>query len=176
MKTLAFFRSSWPYLAIVSVLACASVQASEHGEEGMSHHGGEHGLPKHVVGLFLGATNPEEGDTEYTIGAEYEFRINKYIGVGGIVETTPNADNHESNASKVFIGAVHVHPIGGLRLTFGGGMESVKDEEDEGLWRVGAAYDFEIGNGYAIAPSAAVDWINGDPNYVYGATFSRHFE
>ena len=169
MKIMAFFRCSASslVLAIASGLAYTTVQAAEHGEH---HH-----MSPHVGGLFLGATIPEEGSTEVTIGAEYEYRINEMFGVGGIVEYTPEAEDGEG--AGVAVAALHVHPMERLRLTVGGGMEFVDSEEkdDEALFRIGAAYDFELGNNYAIAPTVAVDFVDGDQAVVVGATLSRHF-
>ncbi len=167
MKIMAFFRysASSLVLAVITVLAYTTVQAEEHGE----HHS------PHVGGLFLGATIPEEGSTEVTIGAEYEYRINEMIGVGGIVEYTPEAE--EGDGALVTIAALHIHPMERLRLTVGGGMEFVDSDEadDEPLFRVGAAYDIELGNNLAIAPTVAVDFVDGDHAVVVGATLSTHF-
>ncbi len=170
MKIMAFFRCSASslVLAVVTVLAYTTVQAEEHGEHS------EHHSP-HVGGLFLGATIPEEGSTEITIGAEYEYRINEMFGVGGIVEYTPEAEDGEG--AGVAVAALHIHPMERLRLTVGGGMEFVDSEEkdDEPLFRIGAAYDIELGNNLAIAPTVALDFVDGDHAVVVGATLSTHF-
>lgn len=185
MKKMTFFRFSLSCLAAASLLASTTLQASEHEEEG--GHGEHH--KKNAIGLFIGGT--DAGGREFTVGLEYERRLTKLFGIGGVIEYTKKGERGREREIEVegeevsilekadgvatFVGLVHVHPIWGLRLSAGGGFEQAREEDDQGLWRLGAAYDFEIGNDFAIAPGYAVDWINGKRNYVYGVTLSRHF-
>jgi hypothetical protein len=142
--------------------------------------------PRHVAGIFLGGTDPEEGNTEFTFGAEYEFRFAQRFGVGLVYERTN--DGHDSAHDdghghvveveedvSVGIFALHLHPIHALRLTAGVGMEYGSHIEDEELVRVGAAYDFELGQGFALAPTVNVDLVDGDKAVVFGITLSRHW-
>lgn len=132
-----------------------------------------HEYPSHALGVFLGATDPEEESADFSFGGEYELRINQYIGVGGIVERTPQG--HEGDGVTVALGAVHIHPVGALRITGGIGSEMVDDHDSETLYRLGAAYDFELPNSFAIAPTVNVDFVDGKETLVFGATLSRHF-
>jgi len=43
------------------------------------------------------------------------------------------------------------------------------------LVRLGVAYDFEVAESMAIAPTVNVDFVNGEENLVFGMTFSYHF-
>lgn len=137
-------------------------------EEGMHHE-----YPSHVVGLFLGGTDEDEGSTEFTFGGEYEYRFSQYFGVGGVVERTP--DGHHGDGVTVALAALHLHPMGALRLTGGIGREMVDGHEDETLYRLGAAYDFELPNSFALAPTFDIDFVDGKENFVFGVTLSRHF-
>ena len=134
---------------------------------------GHHDYPTHAIGAFLGGTDEDKGDTEFTFGGEYEFRVSKHVGVGGIVERTPQG--HEGDGVTVALAAMHLHPIGALRITGGIGREMVDDHENETLFRLGASYDFELANSFAIAPTFNVDFVDGKENYVFGAVLSKHF-
>lgn len=155
--------------AAASALMTGSSMAEEnHGDHASSHY------PAHIVGIFTGIT---DGDTsDFTFGAEYEFRINEMFGVGGVVEYTSAA--HHDDGVTVALAAVHVHPYGGLRLTGGIGKEWIGGEHphSDTLYRLGAAYDIEIGNfGLAIAPTFNVDFVGSHETYVYGLVLSKHF-
>jgi len=99
--------------------------------------------------------------------------VHQYLGFGGVIERSP--DGHKGDGVTVALVAVHVHPMGALRLTAGFGIESVDGHDDETLYRLGAAYDFEIGHSMAIAPTVNVDFVDGKENIVFGAVLSRHF-
>ena len=160
--------NKYKFLSVLSIVIAALLSSSAQAEEGMHH---EH--PTHVIGLFLGATDEDKGSTEFTFGGEYEYRLNQYFGVGGVVERTP--DGHHGDGVTVALGALHVHPMGALRLTGGIGREMVDGHEDETLYRLGAAYDFELANSFALAPTVNVDFVDGKENFVFGAVLSRHF-
>lgn len=137
-------------------------------------HGGGHHVPDHAVGLFLGGTTGA-GHTDYTIGLEYEYRVNEKFGFGPIIEFSPDA--HGGDGVSVYMAGLHFHPFGGLRLTGGVGAEVVHAHggEAEEIFRLGAAYDIELGNAFAIAPTVNVDFVNGHELVVFGVVLIRHW-
>jgi hypothetical protein len=175
------FDSRFPGLLLTAGLGLALGSPLAVAE---SAHGGT--PPKHVAGVFLGGTNPEEGNTEFTFGAEYEYRVARQFGVGLVYERTN--DGHDSvhddghghlvaveEDVSIALFALHLHPTHALRLTAGAGMEYGSHIKDEGLLRVGAAYDFALGEGFALAPTVNVDLVDGDTAFVFGITLSRHW-
>lgn len=144
-----------------------------------SDHGSSH-YPGHIIGGFVGATSGS-GDTAFTFGAEYELKLNEYLGIGMAVERI-------SGEAYVGIAALHIHPVKNLRLTAGIGKEWVDSHTEldhgvphttpshsETVYRIGAAYDIEIAEGYAIAPTYNLDFINGHEVSVFGLVFLKHF-
>lgn len=146
-----------------AILAMSPVQAEE------ASHGTHDGGPSAAFGLFIGSTDASHG-TDFTIGAEFEFRPVPWIGFGPIGEYTFDA-NHAHDA-QLLLGAVHLHPLEGLRLTGGYGYEFL-DSEDEEVWRAGVAYEVEMGP-FAVGPTVNVDFINGHKSVVYGLIISKH--
>ena len=170
------------FIGISSALAADSNDT--HHDSGHASPG--HGAPTHVVGLFLGATDDDEGDnahhhdqTDFTIGGEYEYRFSEHFGVGFAVEHSPEA--HEGDGVTVALGALHYPPFnrhetfGGLRLSIGAGAEFVHDHDEEPLYRLGAAYDFEITDSLALAPTVNVDFVKNREILVFGLVLSTHF-
>lgn len=144
-----------------------------------SAHAGDNGkLNQHVFGLFLGVT-----DTDYTkeaaYGLEYEYRINKEWGIGAVWEKTPDGyddgHGHTEDLSVKVISAYWHKDL--LRLGLGVGEEKVHGAHPhtEKLIRASAAYDFHLTPNLGIAPSVAIDRVDGHSVYVYGAALTYAF-
>lgn len=142
--------------------------------------GGE--LKRHVPGVFVGLTSGD-GETDYTIGLEYEYRITSLFGIGAIAETTPN--RHGGDGVSVALGALHFHPITNVRLTAGYGWEDIHDasikiaagkspSKNKDVFRIGAAYDFHVG-AFGIAPTVNLDFVDGHEVAVFGISIIRPF-
>jgi hypothetical protein len=173
------------FLSLISVFFIGISYAFAAENDETHHEPTGHAAPTHVVGLFLGATDDDEGDnahhhdqTDFTIGGEYEYRFSKHFGFGVVVEHTPEA--HESDGVTVALGALHYHPFnrhdtfGGLRLSIGAGAEFVHDFGEEPLYRLGASYDFEITDKFAIAPTVNLDFVQNREILVFGLVLSTH--
>lgn len=170
-------RSIIAMMGVCTALFVAGVQAADtsHGA-GETHHGAAPRLPGHVVGVFLGATDGDQTDSSY--GIEYEYRAHEVFGLGAIWERTP--DGHHGDGVTVRLAAVYLHPfahgepLGGVRLTLGAGREKVDGHGSEDIWRIGLAYDIELGR-FAVAPSVSVDFVDDEEVTVYGVVISTHF-
>jgi hypothetical protein len=55
------------------------------------------------------------------------------------------------------------------------GHKKAEEAGSDVLVRLGVAYDFEVAESMAIAPTVNVDFVNGEENLVFGMTFSYHF-
>jgi len=164
--------SSLKSLSVGTLLAGLISVSVNAGGGSDDHHDEGHAYPAHVVGAFLGATDTDGSD--FTFGVEYEYRFSKMFGVGVVAEHTPAA--HHDDGITVGLAALHFHPAGGLRLTGGIGKEWVGGDHSHSttLYRLGAAYDFELGK-FAVAPTVNVDFVDGHEAVVYGLVISRHF-
>jgi hypothetical protein len=139
-------------------------------------------MKRHLPGVFMGVTSGG-GETDYTIGLEYEYRATQMLGFGVIAEHTP--DRHSGDGVSVALGALHVHPLGDWRLTAAYGWEDVHDAsvkiakgkkptKNEDVFRLGAAYDFHVGQ-FGLAPSLNVDFVGGKEVAVFGISVVRPF-
>lgn len=152
---------------LASLAIATSANAADNGK-----------LNQHVLGAFLGIT-----DTEYTsetaYGLEYEYRFNKTWGVGGVWERTPDGHDdghgHKEDISVKVISAYWHKDM--FRLGLGFGEEKVHGDHPhtEDLIRASAAYDFHLTPNLGIAPSFAIDRVNGHNVYVYGAALTYAF-
>jgi hypothetical protein len=139
--------------------ALAAEEAHEEHRESHYH--------RHHVGLMLGNTH-EEGEDEFTIGLDYEYRFSQYFGIGLIGEYVG-----EDAREGVGMGLLFIHPYKGFRFLAGAGVKP-KAEETKFIWRLGIGYRFPIGN-WTIAPEFNVDFTEGRVVEVYGVSFGYGF-
>ncbi len=128
---------------------------------------------RHVAGAFIGATH-FDSETESTLGIEYEYRFSPKWGVGAVYERS--ADAHHGDGVTVVLGSMFYHPDNHWRLGVGIGEEQVGGghPHTETLFRVSGNYDFHFDN-FGIAPTVAVDFIDGETAYVAGVAFTVAF-
>ncbi len=149
----ASFALTMPFQALA-----AEEKPAEHRE---SHYHRNH------VGLFLGNTH-EEGEDEFTIGLDYEYRFSQYFGIGLIGEYVG-----EDAREGVGMGLLFIHPYKGFRFLAGAGVKP-KAEETKFIWRLGIGYRFPIGN-WTIAPEFNLDFTEGRVVEVYGVSIGYGF-
>ncbi len=147
----------------ILLLHCTQAFASGEGE-----------FTRHNLGIFLGGTNAPHYDTEFTWGVEYGFRFTPHVGVGIVYEETD--EGHGGDGTEVWVANIYVNPFSNWRLGLGAGEEEIGGSHGhtETLYRASAAYHIHVGK-FAISPMVAVDRIDGDNTYVFGAAFSRPF-
>jgi hypothetical protein len=154
-------RSTLAFLLLIQ----ANTQANSSSSEDESHH-----LPhgRHHLSLFLGATNLE-GSTGFTQGIDYEYRVNKLLGLGGVAEyATGDID------ALTVLAVADIHLSNGLILQVGPGFE-FGDEEDVFVGRFGALYEFEWGR-YTVSPQLHFDDHAGSEDaVVFGLAFGFAF-
>ena len=131
------------------------------------------GEVKHIPGIFIGATN-FDSETELTFGLEYEYKINSQWGVGAVYESTSEA--HHGDGVTVSLVSAFYHPDSHIRLGLGLGQEEIGGyhPHTESLYRVSAGYDFHVDQ-FGIAPTLAIDVIDGEQAFVFGVAFTRPF-
>lgn len=139
-----------------------ALAAEEHHEEHTESH-----YHRHHVGLMLGNTH-EEGEDEFTIGLDYEYRFSQYFGIGLIGEYVG-----EDAREGVGMGLLFIHPYKGFRFLAGAGVKP-KAEETKFIWRLGIGYRFHMGN-WTIAPEFNLDFTEGRTVEVYGVSFGYGF-
>ncbi len=139
----------------------ARAAEEEHGEHKEWHYHRNH------VGLLLGITH-EEGEDEFTIGLDYEYRFSQYFGIGALMEYVG-----EDAREGVGMGLLFIHPYKGFRFLAGAGVKP-KAEETKFIWRLGIGYRFHMGN-WSIAPEFNLDFTEGRTVEVFGVSFGYNF-
>jgi hypothetical protein len=155
-------------IVFVTLLALFSVCviASEAPDEEI--HNDEEAHLKHALAVFVGATI-EGAHSRETLGFEYSYRINSNWSLGGVIERT------EEDHSTLVIAFAHLWPYKGLFLGFGVGRKDPGDSRENTL-RATIGYEFELPGGWAIAPQANLDVIEGHENEeVYGIAIGKRF-
>lgn len=172
------------------VPARAQDQAAPDEPAAHEAHGEEHA--RNALGLILGATyESEEKHTFFTVGVEYERLFSPRFAVVLGVEYITEVD-----ALVAVLPFVYRHGSG-WRLLAGPGLELKTrrpelereheggpgiaedivdrlpgEEENLFLWRFGAAYNFKVGERYAIAPHVDLDFVREDGHWVEAVVFS----
>ena len=129
---------------------------------------------RHHLSILTAGTNvPSEDYTAFTVGIDYEYRINRRLGVGFVAEQAFSKIDATS-----LLAVADIHLWRGLTLQIGPGVEFVdKGEKNEtfALARIGALYELELGEGYTISPQFHYDISSGADAIVFGVAFGRAF-
>jgi hypothetical protein len=125
-----------------------SSSEAEHSVHGRNH-----------LSVLLANTHVTEEGNNATVGIDYEYRVNKLLGVGAIIERAYG----ELNATTVLaVADIHFH--NGLIMQVGPGVELAEDE-NVFVSRVGILYEYEIEH-YTISPQLHWDYHHDESNAV----------
>ena len=125
---------------------------------------------RHELGLFLGITT-KEGDTGISVGLDYEYRLSRLFGIGGVAEYT-GADFREGLLGVPF----YWHAWRELKLVAAPSVEIEPAERSgEFVVRLGGEYGFPVRSGIEIAPALYFDVSSEDVAVVVGATVATSF-
>ena len=148
------------YLAVPFILAMV-FSSSVSGDEFHRHH----------LGVTVGNTQEGFNEHGFTIGADYEYRFNWLFGLGGTVEYTGGDFEHWLGFVTMFF-----HPNERCEFVLAPGTEIEKGTRDRNfIFRTGIAYEFHLGERYAIAPEFFVDFSENETLFVYGLSFGIGF-
>lgn len=156
----------------------AQEPAQEHQEhqesidtESFSAHQSEHTRKQHLS-VFLGDTRllrPGESDYDaFTIGIDYEYRVNRRFGAGFVAEYAVDP----LDATSV-LAALDVHFYKGLVVQLGLGVEFIEGNSNE-LGRIGVLYEFEFGH-TTLSPQFHWDVTSAEDSLVFGIAIGRNF-
>ena len=131
------------------------------------------GGAKHLPGIFIGATHAQD-ESEFTYGIEYEYKLSDQLGLGALYEKTPDA--HYEDGVSIKLAQLFYHPNQNIRLGIGIGKEKIHGSHSytKDLYRTGVSYEIFVGD-FVVAPTVAVDFIDGEKAYVLGVAFIRPF-
>jgi len=150
------------WLMPVTALLCLSGMASAQSDV----HAADHAHHKNEIAGFVGLTH-EGRDDGFSLGIEYERRLNATLGLGVLAEHTWGDFDFWVVAVPL---AVHVDR---WKFAIAPGVE-ISDEHEHELARLAVGYEFELGEAKAI-PSLSVDFVDGEEVYVLGVSFGFGF-
>jgi hypothetical protein len=154
--------------ALTALVAQPVRAAGDEAAQGESEEWAEEG--RNDLGLFLGDTYAD-GEHGFSVGLDYERRLSRRFGIGGVIEYT-GSDLRDGIAAV----SVNWHPWKELKLLAAPGVEVEREDGSDGfLFRIGAEYGFGIGKGFEIAPALNFDFTSDESSVVYGLSFARTF-
>jgi len=144
----------------------ATAQSGEHHSASTVHFDkGE----RHHISVFAGGTDiTGESETAFTLGVDYEYRVNRILGLGFIAERAFG----EIDSTTLFAVA-DIHLWRGLVTQLGTGVE-ISHGNTYFAARLGALYEFEVGEGFTLAPQLHYDFSEED-SLVFGISIGRAF-
>lgn len=176
-------------LATLVALTLSAQHHSNNDHSDVSHptHDLHHSFHKHHIAVFNGgATNFEHHISAYAMGIDYEYRFMELLGVGLTGEYLfLEGDEGES----IFALPIYIHPLKGLKLSFGpiGANAPAHEAEPTSIdthavspepqhhaptneWhfgsRINMGYDIPIGK-MTIGPIVGMDMINHTKAFMY---------
>ena len=157
MKTLA--------TALIAFMLALLPQSLAANEKKPAHE--EH---PHHLSLLTGATYvDEEGETAITFGVDYEYRVNELIGLGFVAEHAFGKVD-----ATTLLAVADIHLSEGLAIQVGPGVEFAEDEEFF-IGRLGALYEFELGEKLTFSPQLHYDFSEGPDAIVFAIAVGQLF-
>jgi hypothetical protein len=161
---------------IITLLITLAISPVAGAEE--AHEEGSHEFHRHHMALILGNTQNDGSESGLSVGLDYEYRFNKWMGTGGLAEYAGGDFKH----LLLFV-PLYIHPYKDWLFVVAGGTEIHKEHEghDEDKrtrdWvvRTGVAYHFPFGEKYTIAPEFNVDFSENETLFVYGIAIGVGF-
>ena len=124
----------------------------------------------HHLSLFTGGTHlPTADETGFTIGLDYEYRLNRLIGIGAVAERAFGQID-----STTLLAVVDIHVWRGFAFQLGPGIE-LTGNETFALGRIGGLYEFEFGPGLTVSPQIHYDASGTEDGLVFGLAFGMAF-
>ncbi len=155
---------------LIKFCAIATVFSVAHAESGAEHS--EHDAEKrHHFSIVTAGTHilDEHADhTAFTIGGDYEYRVNHLLGVGFVVEHAFG----EIDATTL-LAVADIHLWRGFALQVGPGVE-ITDGETHAAGRIGGLYELELEGGFTLSPQIHYD-ISHENSLVFGVGFGKAF-
>ena len=151
-----------PAIVLLIIMAPGTAPAEEE------HEGAAHSFHRHHAALFIGNTQNDGSEHGLSVGMEYEYRINQWLGLGGLVEYAAGDFEHLLIAIPLFI-----HPYEDWLFAVAAGTKIHKDEEEnkgkrDWLVRTSVGYQFQFGEKYSITPAFHVDFSEHETLFIYG--------
>ncbi len=144
-------------MALILLCCCYCTANAQQSSTAEPHH----------LSVFVGGSHVEDL-TEFTIGLDYEYRINYFLGVGSVIEY---ATENINATSLLFVADLHIWR--GFAIQAGPGVE-FRNGESAAVGRIGGLYEFEFSD-YTLSPQVHVDITDQENTLVFGLAFGVSF-
>lgn len=156
-------------VALLLSLLCLFVSPvfADHDESSAKQGHSVHG--PHHLSMLVGNTHARGESDSFTVGLDYEYRVNELLGVGAVFERAFGVLD-----ATTILAVADIHFLNGLIVQVGPGFEH-NGGEDVFVGRIGALYEFEFNN-YTLSPQLHWDYHDGEANTVVsGVAFGFSF-
>ena len=125
---------------------------------------------RHHLSTLIGGSYIDSADeTVFTLGVDYEYRVNRLLGFGFVAEQAFGDID-----ATTLLAVTDIHVWRGLAFQVGPGVEFV-DDETYAVGRLGALYEIELEGDFTIAPQVHYDFSEGEDAIVFGIAIGRAF-
>ena len=149
--------------------ASGRTEQAGHGEAAGSAHGEGHEFHKNALAVFLGITHSGRRENDPAVALEYERRFTAHFSMGAFAEYT------FGDSDYAVYGMPCYYRTGRWRFSLSPGLEDSKEHGTLELVRLGANYIFEVGGGWDVAPTVAVDFVDGEDVWIFGLGVGKSF-
>lgn len=163
----------------IPIITFAALTLTLASHESFAADDGDHHLPHNHIALVAGAAYEEQADGHRqrgnVLGLVYVRQVTEHWGWGASFEQEAFGDNHDRLG--ILVVPVSYFPNDHWRLFAGPGVEFHEPgEREHAVFRIGAGYEFELGEHFTLAPEAAIDFVAGGTTvYVLGFALGYGF-
>jgi hypothetical protein len=125
--------------------------------------------PHHLSLVFAITHDRGQGDNAFTLGLDYEYRLNSFLGLGAVIAEHAFGDVD----ATTFLAVADLHVWRGLAFQTGPGVEFI-DSEMEWVYRLGALYEIEFGE-LTVSPQIHYDATSSEDAILYAIAVGYYF-
>jgi hypothetical protein len=152
---------------LLLLTACAMPMQRDDNDVGAASSSRSTLSKRHVARAFVGGTS-QRGGGGFTLGGQYEYRIDQKWGAGAVLDFTFGSD-----FASVIGGAGYWHPWRSLNVM---AAPAVDLNNDDFFVRLGASYDFPLKQyDISLAPALYVDVGAKSTPIMIGILVSKDF-
>ena len=161
---MSVLRRAWTLAAAVAVMlpGVVTLAAAEEPDSAEAEAG------RHYSSLFVGVTS-EGGHSTGTIGLDYSYELLPWVYAGVLFDYAGGS----RRSTFVAVGA-YFRPTPRLVIVTAPGVEHIRGES-EFAFRLGFAWDFEVGKKLLLAPAINFDFTQEETVVVWGLNIGRRF-
>ncbi len=160
-------------ITLFITVAISPVAGAEEAHEKASHE-----FHRHHMALIFGNTQNDGSENGLSLGLDYEYRFNEWLGLGGLAEYAGGDFEH----LLLFV-PLYIHPYKDWLFVVAGGTEIHNEHEEHGedkrtrdwVVRTGVAYQFPFAEKYTIGPEFSIDFSEHETLFVYGIAIGIGF-